>query len=326
MDTKRILIATHPFGKCGSKPLEILKATGHELVFNPYGRRLKESDMVHLLPDIDAIIAGTEPYRETLLRRMPRLKAIFRVGIGLDSVDLKVCRELGIMVTYTPDAPSAAVAELTLANMLNLARHIHISDQSVREGAWNRLVGRLMRELTIGVVGVGRIGRIVVDLLQPFKPRILACDIIPDEEFGRQYNLVWCDKDRLLREADLVTLHIPGSRQNRHYVDRAALAKMKTDSFLINTSRGSVLDESALVDALRQGHLAGAALDVYQKEPYEGPLAKIDNVILTAHIGASATECRYLMELGAAQDCVNWLGGHPALNPVPDEEYSAQSP
>jgi D-3-phosphoglycerate dehydrogenase / 2-oxoglutarate reductase len=322
MDIKRILIATHPFGRCGRKPLEILKATGHELVFNPCGRRLKESDMVSILPDIDAIIAGTEPYRESLLRRMPRLKAIFRVGIGLDSVDLHVCRELGITVTYTPDAPSAAVAELTVANILNLARHIHVSDQSVREGAWNRLVGRLVREMTIGVVGVGRIGKRVIELLQSFAPNILACDIKPDEEFGKKYNLVWCDKEKLFRESDLVTLHIPSNRQTRNYVDRDTIAMMKTDSFLINTSRGPVLDETGLLDALRQGHLAGAALDVFQKEPYEGPLAKLDNVILTAHIGASATECRYLMELGAAEDCVNWLTGLNPGNLVPEEEYN----
>jgi D-3-phosphoglycerate dehydrogenase len=216
-------------------------------------------------------------------------------------------------VTYTPDAPSDGVAELTVANILNLLRHIHESDRSVREHAWNRLMGHLVREVTIGVVGVGRIGSRVIRLLEPFRARILACDIDP---VARQQtlpgNVTWCDADRLLAESDIVTLHIPLTDATREFINRARLSRMKTGAVLINTSRGGVVDEQALGDALSQRHLGGAALDVFGKEPYEGPLARMENVVLTAHIGASARESRYLMELGAAEDCVRVMQGHAA--------------
>ncbi|MBD3393828.1 MAG: dehydrogenase, partial [Chitinivibrionales bacterium] len=187
----------------------------------------------------------------------------------------------------------------------------------------NRYMGHLVRELTIGIIGIGRIGKIVTRLLQPFEPAILACDLEPDNAFGKEYNLQWCDKEEILSRSDVVTLHIPNNKHNYHYMDHVAIGRMKTDSFLINTSRGPIVDEAALVDALRQRHLGGAALDVFEKEPYEGALTALDNVVLTAHMGASARECRFLMELGAAEDCARFLKGEALANPAPEEEYEA---
>jgi D-3-phosphoglycerate dehydrogenase len=306
----KILIATYPFGETGRRPLEILQATGWELVPNPYRRRLKSGEVMKHLVDVDAVIAGTEPYTAETLTQAQRLKVIARVGIGLDNVDLRYCREHGIRVTYTPDAPSDGVAELTVANILNLLRHIHESDRSVREHAWNRLMGRLVHEVTIGVLGVGRIGSRVIRLLEPFKPKVLACDIDPDTHSQKlPGDITWCDANRLFAESDVVTVHIPMNRQNRQFINRERISRMKTGSMVINTSRGGVVDEGALVDALKQRHLGGAALDVFEKEPYEGPLTYMENVVLTAHIGASARESRYLMELGAAEDCIRALCG-----------------
>jgi len=316
----RILIATSPFGRTGRKPLDLLEETGWELVSNPYGRRLKRGEVGDLIRDVDAVIAGTEPYTAETVGRAEKLKVIARVGIGLDSVDLKACRERNIIVTYTPDAPSQGVAELAVANIINLARHVLASDRSVREGAWNRLMGVLLRELTIGVVGVGRIGKLVCGFLRPFGPKLLGCDLEPDEAFGREIGLTWVDKEAIFRQSDVVTLHIPGNARNYHYVDRETLALMKTGSHLLNTSRGPVVDEEALTDALVQRHLGGAALDVFEDEPYEGRLTRLDSVVLTAHIGSSAHETRYLMELGAAEDTIRALKGEPLANPVPDEE------
>jgi len=307
--SRRILIATHPFGATGRKPLDLLEQTGWELVPNPYRRRLKPGDVVGLLRDVDAVIAGTESYVPETLAHADRLQAICRVGIGLDNVDLAYCREHGIRVTYTPDAPSAGVAELAIANILNLLRRIHESDRSVREGAWNRLMGRLVKEAVIGVIGVGRIGSRVIRLLDPFSPTILANDVDPAVHGKPMPNTTWCDVDELLRKADLVTLHIPMCPANCGFLSRERIAKMRTGSLLINSSRGGVVDEEALTDALLQRHLGGAALDVYQQEPYAGPLRRLDNVVLTAHIGSSARESRFLMELGAAEDCIRVVSG-----------------
>jgi D-3-phosphoglycerate dehydrogenase len=309
----RVFIATHPFGKAGKKPLNLLKSSGWELIFNPLGRRLKESEVSEYIQDVDAIIAGTEPYPVNALKTS-RLKVISRVGIGLDNVPLDYCNKNGIMVTYTPDAPSQAVAELTLANIINLSRNILSSDHSVREGAWNRYMGHLLEELTIGIIGVGRIGKRVCRLLEPFHTNIIAHDTEPDIAFGKSINLNWVDKEEILKVSDLISLHIPYNTKNHHYIDRKALSIMKTGTFVVNTSRGAIVDEIALLDALLQKHIAGAALDVFENEPYEGPFTQFDNVILTAHMGASAKWSRYLMELGAAEDCINALHGNSLNN------------
>lgn len=309
----KIFIATSPFGKVNIEPMKILESTGWELIFNPYGRRLKAGEVGELIKDVDAVIAGTEPYTEEILKNS-KVQVISRVGIGLDNVPLQFCKNSGIKVTYTPDAPSQAVAELTLANIINLNRQVLTSDHSVREGAWNRYIGFLLEEVTIGIIGIGRIGKILTRLLQPFNSKILACDIKPDFEFGKKFNLIWLDKDNILKQSDIVTLHIPSNDNNYHFIDRKALAVFKTGSYLINTSRGSIVDEKALLDALLQKHIGGAALDVFEKEPYEGDFCQMDNVILTAHMGASANKSRFLMELGAVEDCINVLLNNPPKN------------
>jgi len=313
----KVLIATSPFGATGRQPLDILEETGWELFYNPYGRRLKAGEVGELIQDVDAVIAGTEPYNAETLANAAKLKVIARVGIGLDSVDLRYCRAHDIDVTYTPDAPSDGVAELTVANVLNLLRNIHASDRSVREGAWNRLMGRLVREIKIGIVGVGRIGSRVIRLLETFQPQILATDIDPAVRGMVMPNTKWTDLNTILREADLISLHIPMNQANAKFLDREKIARMQTGAMVINTARGGVLDEAALTDALLQGHLGGAALDVFDPEPYQGPLVRLDNVVLTAHIAASARESRFLMELGAAEDCIRVLNGKSPHSPAP---------
>lgn len=314
MANKRVLLATWPFGASGRRPLELLEETGWELVFNPYRRRLKPADVARLLADVDAVVAGTEPYNRETLANANRLKVISRVGIGLDSVDLQHCRDADIRVTYTPDAPSEAVAELTVGNIINLLRHIHQSDRSVREGAWNRFMGRLVQETTIGIIGAGRIGGRVIELLAPFRPTILANDIDPKVCGTSMPNTKWRSVEEIMRTADVVSLHIPMCPENRHFINRALISQMKTGACIINTSRGGIVDTDALTDALVQHHLGGAALDVYENEPYEGPLTKLDNTVLTAHIGASARQSRYLMELGASEDCIRVLKGESPNN------------
>jgi D-3-phosphoglycerate dehydrogenase len=174
-------------------------------------------------------------------------------------------------------------------------------------------------------VGVGRIGKNVIDLLRPFNPNIIACDINPDIDYGKSHNLVWVDKEEIFRKSDIVSIHIPGNKRNLNYLDRQTIASMKTGSYIINTSRGAILDEMALFDALSQKHLAGAALDVFKEEPYEGNLAKLDNVILTAHIAASATGARYLMELGAVEDCIRVLKGQePKISAFTQENLEGE--
>lgn len=320
MNKYKILITTFPFGKSGNEPLELLNNCGHEVTTNPLNRRLKPSEVPDIIKGYDIIVAGTEPYTIEALKNS-KVKAICRVGIGLDNVPLQFCKDNGIAVSYTPDAPSQGVAELTVANILNLARLILKSDRSVREGAWNRYMGFLLEELTIGVVGLGRIGKKVVQLLRPFKVKIIASEIKPDYNFMKEFQIELVEKNYLFSNSDIITLHIPSNKNNYKYVDRHSISLMKTGSSIINTSRGSILDEEALYDALAQNHLSGAALDVFNHEPYEGNLSTLDNVILTAHMGASAHKSRYLMELGAAQECINFILNKPFINDALLSEY-----
>jgi D-3-phosphoglycerate dehydrogenase len=319
MSASRILLAVYPYGATGRKPLDLLEQTGWELVYNPHGRRLIAGEVGELIRDIDAVIAGIEPYDAEVLRSANRLKAICRIGIGVDAVDLGYCRKHGIHVTNTPDGPTRGVAEMTLCFMVHLLRNFGEADRSVRDGRWKRLMGRCIDEVKIGIIGVGRIGKRLINLLEPHEPKILAYDIDPNVHGTSLPNVEWCDLDRLLCESDLVTLHFPMNEHNRRFIGQREIGLMKKGCQLINTARGEVIDESALEEALLQGHIAAAALDVFEKEPYEGGLAEMDNVILTPHIGATTVKSRYEMELVATEDCIRILRGDKPLYDVMDE-------
>jgi len=314
-----IQVMTHPFGQLNAEPRTVLEASGWDIRYNPYNRRLKACEVPDLVHDAWGMVAGTEPYTREVIEKSPNLRVIARVGVGFDNIDFTACRERDITVTYTPEAPADGVAELTVAQIINLLRHVHESDRSVREGVWNRFVGFLLREKKIGILGVGRIGKRVVKLLQPFQPQLYGCDLEPDLKFGEQYDMPWLSMNDLFSTCDLVSVHVPLSSSNIHLVGRHELQQMPEGGYLVNIARGKVVDEDVLLDLLRSGHLRGAALDVFEEEPYEGPLAKLPNVALTAHMGASARQSRFLMELGAAEDCMRVLRGDPPLHPITDD-------
>jgi D-3-phosphoglycerate dehydrogenase / 2-oxoglutarate reductase len=314
----KVLLSTFPFGKYDKSPIKLLEETGWEIIYNPFKRRLKPSDMPELTSGVDGIIAGTEPYtRELFERNKGSLKVISRVGIGLDSIDFGAAHDNDVKITYTPDAPSQAVAELTVAQIINLNRYIMSSDRSIRSHAWNRMIGWLICERKIGLLGLGRIAKKVAQLLKPFGCQILVSDPNPDLAFIQEYGLTLVDSDELFRTSDVLSVHIPLNSANHKFICRDRIAMMKTGAFFINTSRGPVVDEAAITDALLQGHIGAAALDVFEKEPYEGVLSKLDNVILTGHIGASAKQTRLDMEYRATEDCIRVLKGLPPLRPAP---------
>ena len=302
---KNILIATYPFGICGDTPVNLLERTGWNIKYNFLGRRLAGSDVKDMLVGIDAVIAGTEPYNKDTLQNAQDLEVISRVGIGLDNIDFLDCQKKNIKVAYTPDAPSDSVADLTVAQIFNLLRGLHISNSSVKIGQWKRILGVSVRDINIGILGVGRIGSKVIKRLKSFGANILATDIKRSNIEG----VKWVSKDILFKESDLVSIHIPLNERNYHFVKMNDFSSMKTGSYIVNTSRGSVMNEKDLEDCILNNHLAGAALDVFEKEPYNGVMQELDNVILSSHIGASDRRARYLMELGAVENCIKILNG-----------------
>ena len=310
MTTRSVLIASEPFGASDPAPLELLSRPDVRLLRNPHGRKLTANELRALLPGVEAVIASTEPYDAETLAAAPDLRLIARTGVGMDSVDLEACRQRGVSVAWTPEGPSDSVAELTVGLLVCLLRQAPRADRILRAGGWQRLTGPLVRSQQVGLLGFGRIGERVAKLLQPFGCRLVATDIDPSREAAaRALGVAWVDADRLLAESDALSLHVPLTPQTAGLVDAAFLARMRPGAVLLNTARGPVVDEAALLEALEAGHLGGAALDVFADEPYQGPLAQREDVILTCHMGSCSHQGRRDMELGAARAVVDWLEG-----------------
>lgn len=319
----RVLVTTVPFGRASSRPIDRLREANITYTLNPLNRKLTEEQLAGLVGHYDVLIAGTEPITARVMDAAPRLRLISRVGIGLDSVDLIAARERGIQVSYTPDAPAPAVAELTLGLMLALLRHVPAADRSVRAGAWHRLMGRRLDGLTVGIVGVGRVGTRVIRMLRAAFPstRILAHDISPDTAFGTAHGVEWTTFENLLARSDIVSLHLPLTALSLGLIDVHALGRMKRGALLLNTARGPIVREADLIEALRDGRLGGAAIDVFSEEPYTGPLSGIDSAILTCHMGSMSEDCRATMELEATEEAIRFALGMPLEHLVPETEY-----
>lgn len=299
----KILITTSSYDRANNPSLDVLAGGGFDIVLNPYGRRLTENEVMALLDDdVVGIIAGVEPLTRRVLAGGAALKVVSRAGIGLDSVDLAAAAELGILVSNTPNAPVAAVAELAVGLMLDLLRKISAADREVRMGRWMPLMGNLLGAQTVGLIGGGRIGSATMGLLQAFGSEVLVCDPLYSGDAACCVGI-----DDLLKSADIVSLHVPYGAATHHLIDAERMARMKRGALLVNTSRGGLVDEAALLDALQRGHLAGAALDTYEQEPYNGPLAAMSQVVLTAHMGSYAKESRSRMEREAAENLVAGL-------------------
>ena len=278
---------------------------GINVIYNPFKRKLTEDEVLDLIEKYQpmGMIAGVEPLTRRVLEKAKKLKIISRCGIGIDSLDMEAAKELGIKVTITPDAPMVSVAELTLGLILGLLRKINILDAGIRKGGWKGPQGNLLSGKIVGIIGCGRIGTYVAKLVKSFGCRVIGCD-----PFIKQYDVCnLCGLQELLKESDIVTLHIPYSKDNHHLITDKELNKMKSNAILINTARGGLIDETALNNALKNGVIAGAALDCFETEPYSGPLTKLENTLLTPHMGASASEARGKMEKQALDNLVTEL-------------------
>jgi D-3-phosphoglycerate dehydrogenase / 2-oxoglutarate reductase len=322
---RSILITTVPFGESDPEPLRLLERENIRYTANPFHRKLREQELAELIGPYEVVIAGTDPVTAAVLDGAPNLRLIAHTGIGLDNIALAAARKRHIAVTYTPSAPSAAVAELVIGQMLALLRKTPTADRDLRQGIWNRRIGRRLAELTVGVVGVGRVGRLVIRHLQNWCSVILANDLIRDTEFSAQTGCTWTDTATIFREADIITLHVPLTRQTRGMIGRRELETMKPEAILINTARGGIVDEEALAQALRTKPGFSAAIDVFEHEPYRGELAQLENCLLSAHMGSCTRDARLQMELGAAQEVVRYFRGEPLAIPVPESEYITQA-
>lgn len=301
---RKVLITTSSFDLENFYQLDDLTTAGIEVVLNPFKRRLSKQEVSDLLGgDVIGMIAGLEPLTAGVLKNAPQLKVIARCGTGLDSVDVNAARDQGILVFNTPDAPTTAVAELTVAHILGLLRHVTESDRNIRAGQWNGIMGSLLKNKTVGIIGFGRIGQAVAKLVSAFEATVITFDT----QTISHPNVKQLPLDELCTRSDIISLHVPYSPDTHHLINGDAFSRMKPTALLINVSRGGLIDEEALLTALQSDHIAGAALDCFEDEPYSGPLLRFSNVHVTAHMGSYARETRDQMEIDASTALVRGL-------------------
>lgn len=301
---KKIIITTSTFAEFDSAPMTELKNNGYEPVLNPFKRTLTGDEFIALSKDAIGVIAGTETISAETLVEASTLKVISRCGVGMENVDLTAAAKLGIKVCNTPLGPTKAVAELVMGLCFNLSRKISQSDRHIRQGIWKKQMGSLVSGKTMGLIGFGNIGRAVAELASLLGMKILFYDPQCKRDVGGFQSV---NIEQIYQDSDFISLHVSLNEQTKKMIGLKEIGQMKSSAFLINASRGGVVDEESLLQAIGKNMIAGAALDVFEKEPYEGPFLHLDNVILTPHIGSYAKESRIQMELDAAQNLINSL-------------------
>jgi len=309
--------------------VRILEAVA-ELKMSPRDRQLTREELVSEVGDVDAVIVGGEKIDDGIFEAARNLKVVSRFGVGYDNVNVDAATRRGILVTYTPGVLSDAVAELTMGLVLCLSRSLLSADAFLRSGEWHR-GGRfpLMMDLVgkeLGLVGLGRIGSEVARRAKAFGMRLLYYDLIRNPRLEEGLQIAYLPLEELLRLSDFVSIHVALTDRTRKMIGSRELSLMKKTAYLVNTSRGGVVDQAALYEALKDRRIAGAALDVFEREPVpaDDPLLKLENVVVVPHIGSATVETRRKMAITAAENVVRVLRGEPPLFAVNPEVLSSE--
>jgi len=322
----KVLIAPSALATVEGRYLDTLRKAGFEPVFNHRGAQMTEDELFDALAGVRASLAGSEPYTPRVLDAHPQLRVIARAGVGYDAVDVEAATQHGIAVCITPGTNEGSVAEHTFSLILGLAKNLVSQHLGVKNGGWPRGANLPLRGRTLGIAGLGRIGKAVALRGEAFGMRLIAYDPIPDTTFATRHHIALMPFERLLAESDFLTLHLPVSAESRYLISKKTLALMKPTAFLINTARGAVVNEADLLDALRNKRIAGAGLDVFEQEPPgKHPLFELDNVLLTPHAAGTDVQSRDDMALSAARAIVSLSRGEwPAekvVNPEVRERF-----
>jgi D-3-phosphoglycerate dehydrogenase len=301
---KTILATTSSFAKVFPAALELIESNGLGIVFNPFERKLNEEELSNLLQEYKPVgmLAGTEPITRSALDKAKNyLRVISRVGVGWDNVDRDFAEKIGMRVYRTHGVLTQAVAELTIGLILSALRYISTNDRLVRQGRWQKTMGGLLYGKTVGIIGFGNIGQGVGELVHAFGAKVIYHDL-------EEISVSWAQAvslTELLTQAEIITIHASGKEK---IIGKAELGKLcNREIILVNTARGGLIDEEGLQECLKDGRINFACLDVFEDEPYSGPLCSLDNVVLTPHIGSYAKEARVLMERTAVDNLLKGL-------------------
>jgi D-3-phosphoglycerate dehydrogenase / 2-oxoglutarate reductase len=301
----KVLIAPMTLAKVQGLYRQVLLDAGFELVLSGIAHQMVEDELLAALDGIDAALAGSEPYSARVIAARPQLRVIARVGVGYDAVDVAAATAHGIAVTTTPGTNHDSVAEHTFALLLGLSRDLVPQHLGVKSGGWPRRTTLPLRGAALGIAGLGRIGKAVALRGEAFGMKLLAYDPYPDHAFAAAHGIALMPFERLLAESDFLSLHLPVTAETHHLINRQTLKRMKPTAFLVNTARGTLVNEADLLEALRAGRLAGAGLDVFEQEPPgKSPLFELDNVLLTPHGAGTDRKSRDDMALSAAEAIV----------------------
>lgn len=276
-------------------------------VVNSEGKRVQGDEFVEYLKDTEGAIVGLEQITGDILDRLPALKIIAKYGVGLDNIDVEACKERNIAIGWTGGVNKRSVAEMALGFMLALNRNLFTTSNQLKDLIWNKSGGFQLTGKTIGIIGLGNIGRELVHLLAPFHCRILVNDLIDVSEFAIEHNLTVVSKDELLTESDVISIHTPLTKDMHNFFNSDVFNKMKQSAYLINTARGGIVNENDLKEALKLKTIAGAALDVFDPEPpIDKELLSYPNLICTPHTGGNAYEAVVAMGLSAITHLKNY--------------------
>ena len=305
----KIFVALSTFAKYGEEPLRLIDQSGIDYFLNDLGRRLVREEIVDLGKGATGIVAGVEPYDAPVLEMLPELKCISRCGVGIDNIDLDLAQAKGIVIRNTPDVVIKPVVELTIAMIFDLMRKLSLHAGRLWRKEWRKSAGNLLAGKTVGILGLGRIGRSVAETLLKLDAEVIGTDINPDVVWSKKCGVRVVSLNDLLAEADILSLHLSVIPENPFVLGWKEIATMKEGAWLVNVARGNLVDDVALADALKTGRLAGAAMDVFPDEPYSGSLCDLDNMVMTPHVATLTEESRVQMEAEAVQNLLFVLQG-----------------
>lgn len=278
-----------------------------DAIVNTASVRMKGDILLDYFSDAEAAIVGLEPITAEFLDKLPALRIIAKYGVGLDNIDIEACKERNVTIGWTGGVNKRSVAEMALGFMLALSRNLYITSNQLKQLNWNKDGGTQLTGKTVGIIGLGHIGKELVKLLQPFNCRILVNDIVDIAEYADTHNLICVSKDVLYSEADIISIHTPFTSATANLVNADVFTKMKSTALLINTARGGIVNEDDLKNALEKNIIAGAAIDVYESEPpVNKELLSLSNLICTPHTGGNSYEAVVAMGMSAISHLVNF--------------------
>lgn len=306
--------------------LEKLRENGFEPILDTRFRRLTEQELIDLWPGVYAHICGADALTEKAIASADSLRIIARLGVGMDTVDIDAATRHGVAVCNTPGAGAETVAEHTLALMLASTRRLFAVDKIVRSGKWEKSAGYSLYRKTLGILGFGNIGKQLAKIVSGFDMKILAYDMYPDEAYAKEHGITFCSVEQILRESDFVSVHLPLTEETRGSIGKKELAMMKPTAQIFNCARGGIIDETALYEALRDGVIFGAGLDVFDQEPVnmDNPLLTLDNLLVSPHNAGTSFEGKNNVLRAAVENVIAITNGETPRGYLNARETAAQ--